>query len=133
MNKLDPKLVAECHPTKNGDLKPEDVAPMSHKRIWWKGTAGHTWSATAANRSRGSGCPYCSGKKVASDNNLQAVNPELAKQWHPTKNGELTAKNVTPMSNKKAWWRCPYGHEWEARVSSRSKGTGCPFDSGKVR
>lgn len=39
---------------------------------------------------------------------------------------------VTPHSNYKAWWKCSKGHEWQAVVSSRSYGTGCPFCSGKL-
>ena len=30
------KLVAEWHPTKNGDLKPEDVVASSKRKVWWK-------------------------------------------------------------------------------------------------
>ena len=39
--------------------------------------------------------------------------PHLVKQWHPTKNGELTPKQLTYGSNKKVWWRCHKGHSWE--------------------
>ena len=31
--------------------------------------------------------------------------PHLVKEWHPTKNGDLTPKDVTYGSNKKVWWR----------------------------
>ncbi|MBQ03731.1 hypothetical protein CL673_03350 [Candidatus Bathyarchaeota archaeon] len=54
-------------------------------------------------------------------------NPELAKEWHPIKNGDLTPAQVTPGSGKKVWWRCSRGHEWEAMVKSRTRGTGCPY------
>ena len=50
----------------------------------------------------------------------------LAKEWHPTKNLPLTAKNVSPNSNKKVWWLGVCGHEWEAKVDNRNKGAGCP-------
>jgi len=128
----DSMLSKEWHPTKNGSLTPQHVAPMSHKRVWWKCNKGHTWEASVANRSRGSGCPYCNGKKVSTENSLQSVNAKLARSWHPTKNGSLTAKDVTPMSNKKVWWKCKAGHEWVAKVSSRSQGTGCPYDTRPV-
>ena len=46
-------------------------------------------------------------------------------EWHPNKNGELSAKELTPGSNKKVWWKCTQGHEWEAIVYDRSaKGVG---------
>ena len=66
------------------------------------------------NRSNGQGCPYCAGKKVNDENCLQTVNPTLAKEWHPTKNDSLTPIDITAGSNKKVWWQCSRGHEWEA-------------------
>jgi hypothetical protein len=63
---------------------------------------------------------------------LQKVNPEVSKEWHPTKNGDLTPKDVTPNSHKKAWWICKEKrHEWAAVVFSRNKGRGCPYCSGR--
>ncbi|MBF0217854.1 MAG: zinc-ribbon domain-containing protein [Candidatus Omnitrophica bacterium] len=51
-------------------------------------------------------------KKTKPKNNLLLVNPSLAKEWHPTKNGKLTPKDVTPGSDRKVWWQCKKGHEW---------------------
>lgn len=37
-----------------------------------------------------------------------------------------------PTSNKKIWWKCHKGHEWQAAVSSRVVGgNGCPYCSGQ--
>lgn len=58
---------------------------------------------------------------------------ELAKEWHPTKNGELTPKDITSGSGKKVWWLCSKGHEWQARVADRTSGKGCPYCSGKKK
>jgi hypothetical protein len=33
---------------------------------------------------------------------------------------------LTPDFNKKVWWICEEGHEWQATVKSRVKGRGCP-------
>ena len=56
-------------------------------------------------------------------NCLSTLNPEIAKQWHPTKNGILTPYDFTASSGKKVWWKCPKGsdHEWQAVISSRNK------------
>ena len=74
-------------------------------------------------------CPICSGQKVLEGfNDLATVNPSLAREWHPTLNGKLTAKQVTAgSSKKKVWWLCPRGHEYQATVANRSNGTGCPI------
>jgi DNA-directed RNA polymerase subunit RPC12/RpoP len=123
-----PKLAKEWHPTKNGKLKPIDVLPNSNKKVWWLGKCGHEWEATISSRQGGRDCPYCAGQKVmVGFNDLQTLNSQLAKQWHPTKNGLLTPSDVMPNSNKKAWWLGECGHEWEAVVSSRNRGNGCPY------
>lgn len=61
------------------------------------------------------------------ENSLQALFPELAKEWHPTKNAPLTPDKILSKSNRKVWWLCSYcGREWEATINSRSNmGTGC--------
>lgn len=66
-----------------------------------------------------------SKKKLTPENSLQTVNPALAAQWHPVKNGSLTPKDVTPFSNNQVWWKCANGHEWKASISGRQKGQGC--------
>jgi DNA-directed RNA polymerase subunit RPC12/RpoP len=129
-----PALANEWHPTQNGNLSPKDVTPNSGKKVWWIcKKKGHEWPARISDRNKGTGCPYCSGRYATKENNLQKVNPKLAKEWHPTKNGHLTPKDVLPNSGKKAWWICKKkGHEWEAIVSNRNRrGDGCPYCSGR--
>ena len=55
--------------------------------------------------------------------------PHLVKEWHPTKNGELTPNDFTYGSNKKVWWRCPIGHSYYSRINARTNKKqqhGCP-------
>jgi hypothetical protein len=127
-----PALAEEWHPSKNINLRPEDIAPYSTKKVWWICGKGHVWKARIANRSRGRGCPYCAGRLVCDDNCLQTLNPALASQWHPRENGALTPRDVTPGSIRKVWWVCGKGHEWEATVASRSHGNGCPYCAGRL-
>ncbi len=124
---LRPDIAAQWHPTKNGDLLPKDVMPGTNKKVWWQCEKGHEWQASVNNRSRGTGCPYCSGRiAISGENDLATIYPKLAMQWHPTKNGNLKPSEVTIKSNKKVWWICDKGHEWQAVISSRSAGQGCP-------
>ena len=37
---------------------------------------------------------------------LQYKFPEIAKEWHPTLNGDLTPDKVSYGSNKIIWWQC---------------------------
>ena len=59
------------------------------------------------------------------ERSLAVVNPELALECHPTKNGSLLPEYVSANANKKVWWQCKNGHEWPAFVNSRNKGAGC--------
>jgi hypothetical protein len=59
-------------------------------------------------------------------NDLQSQNPKLAGEWHPTLNLPLTPSQVTCGSDIKVWWTCSRQHEWQAVISSRSHGNGCP-------
>ena len=135
----DPVLAAQWHPEKNGSLKPSDVAPGSNRKVWWKGPCGHEWEALVLGRSRGNGCPYCSGlRPTPGVNDLATTHPDVAAMWHPERNGALSPADVSRGSARLAWWRCPAcGREWEEKVSSVAaavaKGGGCPRCSGDDR
>ncbi|MBQ6493175.1 MAG: zinc-ribbon domain-containing protein [Erysipelotrichaceae bacterium] len=130
---LYPELAKQWHPTKN-KLKPSEVMPGTHKKAWWICDKGHEWEAQIKSRVTGVSCPYCSNKKVLYGfNDLATINPDLAKEWHPTKNGDLTPSDVTPSSGKKVWWKCSFGHEWEAQICNRNAGRGCPECSDSLR
>jgi len=126
LQEANPELAKQWHHTKNGNLTPRDVAQFSHRKVWWRCNKGHEWQAPPRDRSRGNGCPYCSGRYAYGDNCLAILNPDLSKEWHPTKNGDLTPRNVLLGSHNKVWWKCDKGHEWEATISDRSSGKGCP-------
>ena len=128
-----PELIAEWHPTKNGDLLFSNIAHKSSKRRWWRCKSGHEWLAIVANRTRGNQCPFCAGKRACEDNCLATLNPDIAAEWHPTKNGLLTPRKTSNRSNKKVWWLCAEGHEYIAYVYNRTGPyrTGCPYCAGQ--
>jgi hypothetical protein len=129
---IDKKLAREWHPTKNNNLTPKDIKPGSHKKVWWLCDKNHEWQAVIKNRHKGSGCPYCSGYKASIENNIAQTHPHLVKEWHPTKNGLLTPKDVSKGSEKKIWWICSKGHEWIATPYTRKTGSNCPFCANKA-
>lgn len=135
INKTPFHLAAEWHPTKNGNLPPDDISKWSKRKIWWQCSKDeqHIWEATSSDRNSGKGCPFCSGRRVTHSNSLGSLNPELASEWHPTKNGELSPYDVSTGSGLKVWWKCFKGddHEWQATITSRSSGNGCKYCSGK--
>ncbi len=259
-----PTLAAEWHPTKNGELTPDEFMSTSHKKVWWLGPCGHEWKASISGRTSGDKCPICNNERKTSfpeqalfyyisryfddainsdtdtigmeldiyipslktaieydgvawhgdnrreivknekckqhriklirvretglssydecicvfrkdnkgskdldrcisevlyllgiesalnidtdrdandiyslyivktkENSLATVYPDLAKEWHPTKNGVLTPEMISKSSGKKIWWLKSCGHEWYGPVSYRIKNPGCPYCTGK--
>ena len=128
-----PEVAAQWDTEKNAPFTPQSVTAYSNKKAWWCCEKGHSYMATVASRTvRSTGCPYCAGKLVLPGyNDLATLRPELAAQWHPTKNGTMTPQQVTAGSKKKVWWVCEKGHEWAAPIYSRMEGCGCPYCMGK--
>jgi hypothetical protein len=127
-----PLLISEWNVEKNAPIHPRSIKSGSHKKVWWKCVRGHEWSMSPNARTiQGQGCPYCSGRRVGQGNSLKDINPDIARFWHPTKNGKKTACDVTAGSHDDIWWKCEKGHEWQAKVCSRT-GSGCPYCSGRV-
>ena len=100
---VNPVLAKEWHPTKNGNLNPEDITSGSSKEVWWLCPKGHSYSMVVNQRTkRGYDCPYCSGHRVLKGiNDLATTNPDLAKEWNYDKNIDLTPYDVTAGSRKK--------------------------------
>lgn len=127
---LNPKLAKQWHPTKNNRIKPSEVSLNSHKKYWWICDKSHEWKISPHNRNNGSDCPYCYGRfAIKGETDLVTLMPEIAKQWHPTKNNGLYPDEFTATSHKKVWWLCEHNHEWQANIFSRVK-SGCPYCSG---
>ena len=143
---LCPHLATEWNYEKNGNLTPQMVTCGSTKSVWWvqyvenpntKKQMKMEWKAVVNDRVKGSGNPYLAGKAVYDGfNDLPSTNPELAKEWNYERNGNLTPKMVSNMSNKKVWWvqhikdeetgksiKC----EWKASIYARARGNRNPF------
>lgn len=130
-----PNIAREWHSVKN-IFSPLEITANSNRKVWWicSKDSQHEWQTTCANRTRArSGCPYCTGKIATKLTSLEYKFPELSREWHPTKNGVLTAQHVTAGSAKKVWWLCSQNnnHEWQAMVINRTNRnkTSCPMCS----
>lgn len=116
---LNPELMSEWDFEANKLLRPENVKPGSEEEAWWKCEHGHSWKAPIKFRARGGGaCLRC--------RSLAFLYSEIAEDWHPIKN-KKTPWDFCARSSKRAWWKCKTcEHEWEAVISNRSGGWGCP-------
>lgn len=127
-----PHLVAELHPSKNGDLAATDVyAGNNALRLWWQCSRGHEWRTTPRARIKGprgtgTGCPVCPRSKVSPQQSLAACHPDIAATWHPTMNQGVTPADVASQSNRHAWWKCECGREWASTVRERVHSKSAP-------
>jgi hypothetical protein len=127
-----PHLVAEWD-TEANDRTPAEVSAGSSYRAHWQCAVGHRWQATLNNRSRGSNCPHCStGAKplILGVSDLATTHPHLVTEWD-TEANDRTPGQVTAGSHYRAHWTCPNGHHWQAPVFNRTRGSGCPYCSGR--
>lgn len=130
-----PHLWKEIDLEKNVDIKDYNkITTANPKPIWWICEKGHSWIKPPSDRTRtriskatgkevkGASCPICANKKVLPGyNDLATTNPKLAKEFHPTKNKDLTINTIPKGYSKKIWWICEIGHEWEASPYVRDR------------
>lgn len=114
-----------------GDELVGDYVSATSKTQIRFGKCRHTADISPSKYKSGHGCGVCSGWQVQRGvNDLATLQPSLAKEWHPIKNGGLMPYEVTQSSNKKVWWQCEKGHEWETSVTHRTNmGSNCPYCS----
>jgi hypothetical protein len=131
---------------KKNEKIPSQYTAQSGQRIHWRCQKGpdHEWVASIAHfvsrlRDNSVICPVCNNTKIVYSNSLAALNPQLAKQWHPNKNKKLTPDKVGPGSHKIVYWLCEVAsdHEWKASIAQRNgnkqvKGNGCPMCRGSI-
>jgi len=117
---LYPEIATTWHSTANAPLTPDEVSPASSRRVWWRCAVGHEWQVAVANRVMYD-CPFCSGRRVTAAISLAALYPNVAREWHPSRNGTRTPETVKPRSSIPVWWLCGRcGHEWRTPPSSRT-------------
>jgi predicted metal-binding protein len=122
-----PELAKQFDLEANHPITPDAVPPGTMNVYGWKcDVCGYKWRASVNQRLAPRGCKPCGVKRRAAARTLPTpgssfadLYPEVAKEWHPTRNEGLTADQVAPASNKVVWWQCARGHEWPARIASR--------------
>jgi DNA-directed RNA polymerase subunit RPC12/RpoP len=131
---LNPEAAKQWDYEKNKGVTPQGVFAKSGKKYHWTCDKGedHQWEATADSRWRSRGCPYCSNQRLSKSQSLANLFPELLEEWNYQENSKLPTE-VSKGSNYKAHWQCKENskHRWEAPVSNRSKGSGCPYCAGQ--
>lgn len=112
----------------------QDSTVKSEEIVWWKSPCGHSWKSSIKQvvYYKQTRCQICSGKKVTSGvNDFQTLRQDLMLEWHPS--NVLDPSKLPEHSNKKAKWLCrKCGFSYEASLSKKSSGRGCPCCSGRT-
>ena len=133
-----PAIAADVVPTEDYPLTPEQVTSKCDIELWFVCENCREGSpARVSNRTiLGEGCRFCRGVYASPSNCLAVNRPDLAAEWHPTRNIDISPFDVRAGSEYPAWWLCSdpdCGMEWQAACYSRSSmGRGCPYCGGQV-
>lgn len=130
--KTHPEIAKDWSVKENVKLTPKMFSKGSRYVANWK---CHICGAKATKSIKSyNGCTKCKKGKKLQKKSLQTEYPDLAKEWHKTKNVNLLPSDFSPHSNKPAWWSCnACGHSWSTKIGNRtSLGRGCPACANKV-
>lgn len=127
-----PNLIKEWDPN-NIKLMKEYTWGSTETVMWvcpsnWCGCHKWTSSVTARTcRIRKHDCPYCSNDLLCNHNNLEALYPNLQKEWHPD---NKPMNSYSYGSNQHVLWICQENkqHIWQTMIFCRTSKTptGCP-------
>ena len=109
---------------------PSKVSAGHDKLMRWKCELNHSYSSHVYSRTGKleQGCPICSNNQVLIGfNDLATTHPEISAQAHGWDTTKFTFGNGT---NKT--WRCKFGHQWKATITSVVKGGGCTICLNRV-
>ena len=124
-----PELLKEWNYEKNTDIRPEDVAAGTNRKIWWKCERGHEWQTSAKDRNKGYKCPYCSNRKILTGyNDISTINPGMLEIWDFAKNKDVDPYKTAAWSSKTVAFHCKKcGYEWNDTIQYRAtKKNKCP-------
>lgn len=120
----------------NAGKDPRQIALHDNRKYFWNCKNGHTYLSSPDKRARGSGCPYCSNRKLLRGyNDLSTRFPEFANEWDKDENKGLP-DDYTIISAYSAKWICSKcGFRWSAKIRDRvnSKYGGCPKCAIRIR
>ena len=131
-----PNLLAQWDYEKN-DVSPDQVLAHAITNYWWKcPMCGKSEQSTPDKKYETRACFKCGsilgGKKhremeVLRKGSFGDLHPHLAKEWHPTMNGDVTPYDITSGCSDYFYWQCKYGHVFQTSPSERVKRhAGCP-------
>jgi hypothetical protein len=130
-----PTIAAEIHPDYAKGHPPARISAGSEVRPEWLcPTCGRTYKMTAYDRTHGEGCDPCRRARLrASKDNLAVTHPQIAAQWHPSRNNGPGPEEYTHGSNEVVIWLCQTSaaHWYPQRIDRKVAGYGCSLCSSR--
>jgi hypothetical protein len=115
------ELFKRLHPTKN-KVNLDALTCGVAKELWWVCDKGHEELFSVKHMiKRERSCTIC----YKEANLLKTEFPEIFKEIHHTKNGNIELSDITKGSNRVLWWVCATGHSYQCSVYNRVIGLGC--------
>ena len=122
-------------------LYPNKVTVGSHKVAYWRCHIHNIpYKQIINNRYTGErGCEICLKEHLEATKvqhylkgkrPLSETHPDLLEEWDYSKN-IVSPSQVTAGSKIAVWWKCAYGHEWQARIYHRASGSKCIYCAGQ--
>jgi hypothetical protein len=105
----------------NNDSEASFVGAGSRKVYWWRcqDVPDHVWESSPHDLSKR--CPICHPRRPSLPQSLKGLYPEIANEIDRTVPDQPNGEDLLPQSNKKLWWRCQFGHLYQATVQQRTK------------
>lgn len=119
-----PEIAATWNFALNTKLLPTEISRGSSRKVWWlcDKSPSHSFEMVVNNRTKGESCGICAGRRIVRGvNDLATTHPDIAADWHPTKNTSLTPRDVGSGYSRLVWWRCPNDSRHEYRVSPKTR------------
>ena len=131
-----PNLMVQWDFKKN-TISPDRVLAHAVTEYWWKcPMCGKPEKSTPSKKYETKVCWDCRSKLGGMNRRKSEVNrkgsfgnqhPHLAKEWHPTLNGDITPYDITSGCSDYFYWQCKYGHVFHTSPSERvRRHAGCP-------
>ena len=131
-----PNMMAQWDFEKN-DINPNQVSAHGVSNYWWKCPhCGKPEFTSPDKKYEYENCLECGRKRIGKTRRKNEVkrkgsfgdqHPLLAKEWHPTLNGDVTPYDVTSGCGDEFYWQCKYGHVYKTTIHERVKRhAGCP-------
>ncbi|WIB77950.1 zinc-ribbon domain-containing protein [Curtobacterium sp. MCPF17_002] len=130
-----PRLAAELDPVyEAGHPATKMCAGSGDRPDWLCPDCGHRYKMSLYNRSQGAGCEPCRRARLRrTRTSLADTHPDIAAQWHPTRNNGKQPEDYSQGSNDEVYWLCPTSaaHWYPQRIDRKVQGYGCSLCSSR--